>query len=57
MTVMRLPAHVCPDCESIWIIREHRAGFFERVILPLLRRRAYRCLDCHRRFYDRRTGH
>jgi hypothetical protein len=35
------------------IDRVKRRGWFERLILPLLLRRAYRCRDCSERFHDR----
>jgi hypothetical protein len=47
--------HRCPRCHGLRIERVKRRGLYERLILPLLRRRAYRCRDCSERFHDRRS--
>ena len=41
----------CPSCGSKRVRRSHRRIFAERVFLPFLRRRAFRCMDCYERFY------
>lgn len=41
----------CPACRSSVVRRSRRRGLFERIVLPLLLRRPYRCLDCDRRHY------
>jgi hypothetical protein len=40
----------CPSCGSPNVHRSHRKGLVERVILPLLHLRPYRCEDCDARF-------
>ena len=40
----------CPSCGSPNVHRSHKRGFVERVILPLLHLRPYRCEDCDARF-------
>ena len=40
----------CPSCGSLNVHRSHRKGLVERVIIPLLRLRPYRCEDCDARF-------
>jgi DNA-directed RNA polymerase subunit RPC12/RpoP len=47
--------HRCPRCQSGHIQRVARRGFYERLILPLMLRRAYRCRECSERFYDRKS--
>jgi hypothetical protein len=47
--------HRCPRCYGARIQRVARRGFYERLILPLVRRRAYRCRECGERFHDRRS--
>jgi DNA-directed RNA polymerase subunit RPC12/RpoP len=49
-------AHVCPACGSRAIERVARRGLVERVLAPLAGRWPYRCLDCDRRFHDRRSA-
>lgn len=44
---------ICPSCGSKRVRRSHRRVFAERVFLPFLRRRAFRCMDCYKRFYSR----
>jgi DNA-directed RNA polymerase subunit RPC12/RpoP len=44
----------CPQCASQDTRRSERRGPFERVVLPLLYMRPYRCMDCDARFYARR---
>jgi DNA-directed RNA polymerase subunit RPC12/RpoP len=41
----------CPFCGSKRVRRSHRHVFAERVFLPFLRRRPFRCMDCYKRFY------
>jgi len=45
----------CPKCHSTDVRPSHRKNFLERSILPLLRLRAYRCLDCDTRFLRHST--
>ena len=47
--------HRCPSCQSREVERTARRGILERVFLLLVGQRPYRCLNCHRRFYDRRA--
>ena len=46
-----------PDCglPPVSVQRVARRGFYERLILPLMLRRAYRCRGCSERFYDRKS--
>ena len=44
--------HSCPQCSSADIYRSRRQGLVEKYILPALRLRPYRCIDCNNRFYD-----
>lgn len=46
----------CPSCGSKRLRRSHRRVFAERVFLPFIRRRAFRCMDCYRRFYGADPG-
>ncbi len=55
MTEKRKYVHRCPRCRSYEIERASRRGVGERVLLMLARQRAYRCLRCSHRFYDRRA--
>ena len=48
----RLYLHVCPGCRSRDIERAARRTSFERWVLPIVRLRPYRCLNCGRRFRD-----
>ncbi len=48
---------VCPNCGSARVHRSHRRGFYERVLLPLLGRRPFRCADCEHRFISFRRAH
>jgi hypothetical protein len=42
----------CPHCGHGVFNKSHRRGFFERLVLGLLRMRPYRCDDaCDKRFY------
>lgn len=46
--------HRCPSCLRGSVIRDARSNRrLERALLRLIRRRAYVCLDCGSRFYDR----
>lgn len=46
--------HRCPSCGSGSILRDAGSSrSLGRALLRLVRRRAYLCLDCGRRFYDR----
>jgi uncharacterized protein with PIN domain len=47
--------HRCPRCQGGHIERVARRGLYERLILPLMLRRAYRCRECSERFHDRKT--
>jgi DNA-directed RNA polymerase subunit RPC12/RpoP len=42
----------CPFCGSKRIRRSHRHVFVDRVFLPFLKRRPFRCMDCSKRFYS-----
>ncbi len=42
----------CPFCGSRRIRRSHRRASLERIFLPFLRRRPFRCMDCYERFYS-----
>ena len=42
----------CPFCGGKRVRRSHRHVFVERVFLPFLRRRPFRCMDCSQRFYS-----
>jgi PilZ domain len=44
----------CPFCGSTRVRRSHRRALVERIFLPFLRRRAFRCVDCYKRFYRHR---
>ena len=46
-------AHPCQACGSSVVHRDLARGWGERLLLPLLGLRAYRCVDCGHRFYDR----
>ena len=46
-------AHPCQACASTVVHRDLPRGWGERLLLPLLGLRAYRCVDCGHRFYDR----
>jgi len=48
---------ICPSCKGKRVHRSHRKGLLERVLLPLIGRRPYRCRDCGHRFYAWRFGH
>jgi ribosomal protein L37AE/L43A len=47
--------HRCPRCHGTHIERVARRGLYERLILPLVLRRAYRCRECSERFHDRKS--
>lgn len=49
----RVRTHKCPGCLSWMVARSSLQGLLERLILKLLTRRPYRCLECGVRFYDR----
>ena len=55
MELRRRRIHRCPRCHGANVQRIARRGFYERLILPLMLRRAYRCLGCSERFYDRKS--
>lgn len=42
----------CPFCGGKRVRRSHRHVFVERVFLPFLKRRPFRCMDCSKRFYS-----
>jgi DNA-directed RNA polymerase subunit RPC12/RpoP len=42
----------CPFCGGKRVRRSHRHVFVERIFLPFLKRRPFRCLDCSQRFYS-----
>ncbi len=46
---------ICPACGSSEVRKSRGRGIFERVILRMLFRRAYRCDICDKRFYGRRN--
>ena len=46
-------AHPCQACASTVVHRDLPKGWTERLLLPLLGLRAYRCVDCGHRFFDR----
>ncbi len=48
-------AELCPFCGSKRVRRSHPHAFVERVLLPFIRRRPFRCMDCYKRFYGRET--
>lgn len=43
---------VCPRCSGVDVHRSRRKGLYEQTVLPLLRRRPFRCFGCGYRFYD-----
>lgn len=45
-------AELCPFCGSKRVRRSHPHAFVERVLLPFIRRRPFRCMDCYQRFYS-----
>jgi hypothetical protein len=45
--------HPCQACAGTLVHRDRPAGWGERLLLPLLGLRAYRCVDCGHRFRDR----
>jgi DNA-directed RNA polymerase subunit RPC12/RpoP len=45
--------HVCPQCGSRNIERARTYDPLVRLVMRLLGRRAYRCLECSHGFYDR----
>jgi hypothetical protein len=49
-----MPPHIhrCPACRDLTIAPGNVRGLGDR-ILALVGWRPYRCLSCHRRFYDR----
>ena len=51
------PKGACPNCGSTRVHRSHRRGFFERILLPLVGRRPFRCADCNHRFIASRRSH
>ena len=51
---VRAHSHRCPGCNGYAVERVSRRGAYELFVLPLLGRRPYRCLNCGRRFHDRR---
>ena len=42
----------CPHCQSVNVRRSRRKGPFERILLPLLLVRPYRCQKCDLRHYN-----
>ncbi|MGH9509610.1 MAG: hypothetical protein ACRD2Q_01045 [Terriglobales bacterium] len=42
---------ICPQCRSYDVHRSRRRGFVERVLLPLVLKRPYRCDGCNSRYY------
>ena len=42
---------ICPKCRSYDVHRSRRRGFLERVLLPLILKRPYRCDGCNSRYY------
>lgn len=42
----------CPFCGSSEVRRSRRHDSFEKLVLPLLLRRPFRCLKCQERHYD-----
>lgn len=42
---------ICPKCRSHDVHRSRRRGFVERVLLPLVLKRPYRCDGCNSRYY------
>lgn len=45
----------CPNCDSQYTRRSHRRGLFERYVLQAFGMVPYRCDDCYKRFYSRRS--
>ncbi|MBI4635014.1 MAG: hypothetical protein HY727_01565 [Candidatus Rokubacteria bacterium] len=48
--------HRCPYCGGISVRRSTRRSFFERLVLRVVQRRPYACLDCGKRFWARLSG-
>lgn len=46
-------SHTCQVCTGTLVHRDRHAGWGERLLLPILGLRAYRCVDCGHRFLDR----
>ena len=49
VTIMQV--RICPQCHSYDVHRSRRKGFVERVLLPMILKRPYRCDGCNERFY------
>jgi hypothetical protein len=45
------PKRHCPHCGSAEVFRSHRHGAMERYLLPAIRVRPFRCVNCDARFY------
>jgi hypothetical protein len=43
---------ICRFCGSKRVRQSHRRALLERLFLPVLRRRPFRCMDCYQRFYN-----
>lgn len=42
----------CPFCGSSEVHRSRRYDKFEKLVLPMLLQRPFRCLNCQERHYD-----
>ncbi len=42
---------ICPRCRSYDVHRSRRRGFVERILLPLILKRPYRCDGCNSRYF------
>ncbi|HEX6245778.1 MAG TPA: hypothetical protein VFZ61_32865 [Polyangiales bacterium] len=47
----RARARVCPHCESEYVARSRRQGFWGLPVIRLLGVHRYRCTECWRHFY------
>ena len=43
---------LCPFCGSTDVYRSRRYDKFEKMVLPLLLQRPFRCVNCHERHYN-----
>ncbi len=48
---------VCPHCGSHDVARSRHTGLAQALLHYLFRLRAYRCLDCFRRYYGYTSAH
>ena len=54
-TSNRISDLICPSCGSKYLHRSRRHNVLERTLLSILRAKPYRCDDCDKRFYSRKS--